>query len=140
MTFSLSILIKNGRKAKFPDLRKRFFFGESFSVDIEGNIKGDFTNDAKIEESAGIGSLKMFIEFALGFERIIAILRDAVGDDRIPITPESDLAEDLGLSSLEVVNLIVAFEDEFGIEIPERIIPDMHTVKDIADYLEKNAD
>lgn len=74
------------------------------------------------------------------FERIIAILRDAVCDDRIPITPESDLAEDLGLSSLEVVNLIVAFEDEFGIEIPERIIPDMHTVKDIADYLEKNAD
>ena len=47
--------------------------------------------------------------------------------------------EDLGLSSLEVINLVLAFEDEFEIEIPERIIPTMHTVGDIVAYLEKNA-
>lgn len=49
----------------------------------------------------------------------------------------TDLVKDLDLNSLDVVNLIVTFEDEFGIEIPDRAIQDFVTVGDLVDYLEK---
>lgn len=73
------------------------------------------------------------------FERVTAILRENTDHKETPISMDSSLVEDLGLSSLEVINLVLAFEDEFEIEIPERIIPTMHTVGDIVAYLEKNA-
>lgn len=50
---------------------------------------------------------------------------------------ETDLVKDLGLNSLDVVNLMVTFEDEFGIEISDRAIKDLKTVGDIVEYLEK---
>lgn len=51
----------------------------------------------------------------------------------------TDLVKGLGLNSLDVVNLIVTFEDEFGIEIPDRAIQDFVTVRDLVDYLEEKA-
>ena len=71
------------------------------------------------------------------FEKVTAILREYTNNENTPMSMESTLVEDLGLSSLEVINIVLAFEDEFGIEIPERIIPMMHTVGDIVAYLEK---
>lgn len=71
-------------------------------------------------------------------ERVSAILREYTSIDGTAITMDSALVDDLGLSSLEVINLVLAFEDEFDIEIPERVIPTMHTVGDIVRYLEKN--
>ena len=71
------------------------------------------------------------------FEKVTAILREYTNNENTPMSMESTLVEDLGLSSLEVINIVLAFEDEFGIEIPERIIPTMHTVGDIVAYLEK---
>ena len=50
----------------------------------------------------------------------------------------TELVNDLGLNSLDVINVVVAFEDEFSIEIPDRAINNFHTVGDIADYLERN--
>jgi acyl carrier protein len=44
----------------------------------------------------------------------------------------------LGLSSLDVINVVVAFEDEFDIEIPDQKIKELVTVGDIVEYLEKN--
>ncbi len=71
------------------------------------------------------------------FEKVTAILRDYTNNADTDITMDSALVDDLGLSSLEVINIVLAFEDEFGIEIPERVIPTMHTVGDIVAYLEK---
>lgn len=70
--------------------------------------------------------------------RTINILSKYVKSD-IEIKPESALVADLGLSSLDIVDIIVSFEDEFDIEIPDQIIPSLSTVQDIADYLEKHA-
>ncbi|MCM1212107.1 MAG: acyl carrier protein [Blautia sp.] len=53
------------------------------------------------------------------------------------IKSETDLVKDLGLSSLDVVNLIVTFEDEFGIEVSDRTIRDLKTVGDIIECLER---
>ena len=72
------------------------------------------------------------------FERTVAILSEFVSDGEI--TMDSVLIDDLGLSSLDVINLVAEFEDEFDIEIPDRIIPTLRTVKDIVDYLEENAE
>lgn len=51
------------------------------------------------------------------------------------IKPDTNLAADLGLSSLDVVNLIVTFEEEFDREIPDRSIKDLKTVGDIIESL-----
>ena len=39
-----------------------------------------------------------------------------------------------------MINVVAAFEDEFGIEVPDRVIPTLRTVGDVVDYLEENAE
>ena len=73
------------------------------------------------------------------FERTVEILKEYV-DEGCEITRESSLVDDLGLSSLDVINIVAAFEDEFEIEVPDRVIPTLRTVGDIVDYLEENAE
>ena len=72
-------------------------------------------------------------------ERTVSILKEYCEIDG-EITRNSALIEDLGLSSLDVINIVAEFEDEFDIEIPDRIIPTLRTVGDIVDYLEANAE
>lgn len=71
-------------------------------------------------------------------KRVINILTDFTTLKEDKITKESGLIADLGLSSLDVINLVVAFEDEFDIEIPDQKIKELVTVGDIVKYLEKN--
>ena len=73
-------------------------------------------------------------------ERTIELLRDFIDDEDSEITADSALVDDLGLSSLEVINIVATFEDEFGIEVPDRIIPTLRTVGDIVKYLEENVE
>mgnify|MGYP004568271319 CR=1 FL=1 len=72
-------------------------------------------------------------------ERVINILADFTTLEEDKIKRESGLVTDLGLSSLDVINMVVAFEDEFDIEIPDQKIKELVTVEDIVEYLEKNA-
>ena len=51
---------------------------------------------------------------------------------------ETDLVKDLDLNSLDVVNIVVTFEDEFDIEIPDRVIGSLTKVADIVKYLEEH--
>ena len=74
------------------------------------------------------------------FERTVNILKEYIDDEGYEITRDSALIDDLGLSSLEVINIVAAFEDEFEIEVPDRVIPTLRTVGDIVDYLEENAE
>ena len=74
------------------------------------------------------------------FERTVDILSEYIDSDDVEITMDSALVDDLGLSSLEVINIVAAFEDEFDIEVPDRVIPTLRTVKDIVAYLEENAE
>ncbi len=53
------------------------------------------------------------------------------------MTEKSSLTVDLGLSSLDVVNVVVAFEEEFDIEIPDEKIRELTTIGDVVEYLEK---
>ena len=53
------------------------------------------------------------------------------------ITLESDIIKDLGADSLDVVELLISLEDDYGISIPEEDIAGVKTVKDIVDMIEK---
>jgi acyl carrier protein len=69
-------------------------------------------------------------------DKIRDILVEYVDVPREQITMETNLLTDLGLSSLDVVNIVVAFEDEFGIEIPDRKLTEIVTVEDIVRFLQ----
>lgn len=70
-------------------------------------------------------------------ERIKRVLSEFTEVSKENMTEESDLVADLGLDSLDVVNIAVAFEDEFDIEIPDRHIKELTTIGAIKEYLEK---
>jgi acyl carrier protein len=69
-------------------------------------------------------------------ERVKKIIAAQLDADESTITPETDLAEDLGADSLDAVELAVAFEEEFGISVPDDDIIAVITVGDILAYLE----
>lgn len=72
------------------------------------------------------------------FEKVIEVLREFTEVSTDEISLETDLVRDLDLNSLDVVNIVVAFEDEFDIEIPDRVIKDLTNVENIVKYLEEH--
>jgi acyl carrier protein len=68
-------------------------------------------------------------------QRVKEIIADQLGVDMEKITPEARFVEDLGADSLDVVELIMAFEEEFGVEIPDEDAEKIATVKDVLDYI-----
>lgn len=70
-------------------------------------------------------------------ERLTKIIREHTGDNTITIDENTVLIADLGLSSLDLVNLAVAVEDEFDAEIPDRMIKTFKTVGDVMAFIEK---
>ena len=71
-------------------------------------------------------------------ERVVDILSEFTVLGKDEITEQSSLIVDLGLNSLDVMNVVVAFEEEFDIEIPDQKIKDLVTVGDITKYLEEH--
>ena len=71
------------------------------------------------------------------FEKVQAIIANELGIDKDKITMESRLAEDLGADSLDAVELIMALEDEFGIEVDDEAATKIKKVSDIVEFLEK---
>jgi acyl carrier protein len=68
-------------------------------------------------------------------QKVKQIIADQLGVDIEKITPEAKFVDDLGADSLDVVELIMAFEEEFGIEIPDEDAEKIATVKDVIDYI-----
>jgi acyl carrier protein len=72
-------------------------------------------------------------------EKVKSIIVDKLGVDAKEVTPEASFANDLGADSLDTVELIMEFEKEFNISIPDEQAEKIVTVGDAVDYLEKNA-
>ncbi len=64
------------------------------------------------------------------------IIVDHLGIEESKVTPESKFIDDLGADSLDTVELVMAFEDKFGIEIPDDAAETIQTVKNAIDYIE----
>ena len=72
-------------------------------------------------------------------ERVKQIIVEQLGVDEAEVTPTASFVDDLGADSLDTVELVMAFEENFGIEIPDEDAEKIATVKDAVDYIEKHA-
>ncbi|MEF9969728.1 MAG: acyl carrier protein [Ruthenibacterium sp.] len=73
------------------------------------------------------------------FERIREIICDQLDLEEDKVTMDSDIIEDFDADSLDIVDLVMSFEDEFGLEVPDDQIEGFHTVGDIVRYIEENS-
>ena len=64
------------------------------------------------------------------------IVVDHLGIEDSKVTPESKFIDDLGADSLDTVELVMAFEEEFGIEIPDDAAETIQTVQNAIDYIQ----
>lgn len=72
-------------------------------------------------------------------EKVKAILAEQFDVEEDKVTADTDLQEDLGADSLDVVDLLMSIEDEFGVEVPDDEIENFKTVGSLVSYIEANA-
>jgi len=72
-------------------------------------------------------------------ERVKQIIVEQLGVDEGEVTPNASFVDDLGADSLDTVELVMAFEEAFEIEIPDEDAEKIRTVKDAADYINAHA-
>ena len=72
-------------------------------------------------------------------DRVKKIIVDQLGVEEDTVTPEASFVDDLGADSLDTVELVMALEEEFGVEIPDEDAEKITRVKEAVDYIEKHA-
>lgn len=72
------------------------------------------------------------------FEKVRDIIADQLSLDKEKIVETTVMAEELGADSLDLVEILMSLEDEFGISIPDEEIPNLKTIKDLVDYIDNN--
>ena len=73
------------------------------------------------------------------FEKVKEIIMDTINCSVDKITLEANLKDDLGIDSLDSMQLMMAVEDAYGITVPEEELPNLTSVKAIVEYVDKNA-
>lgn len=73
------------------------------------------------------------------YEKVCNMLAEQLDISADTITPQSEVVKDLGADSLDVVELMMALEDEYDITLPEGEVENVKTVQDIVDMMEKLA-
>ena len=74
------------------------------------------------------------------FEKLKDIIAEQLSVDADEVTMDSNIQDDLGADSLDVVDLITTIEDEFDLSIPDEAVEEIKPVGDIAHYLETDTD
>ena len=72
------------------------------------------------------------------FNKVVEIIIEQLGEEDKEITMETSLMKDLEADSLDAVEIIMALEDEFGIEIPDTEAENFKSIGDIVKYIEAN--
>ena len=72
-------------------------------------------------------------------EKVIDIIVDKLGVERSEVTPEAVFVDDLGADSLDLVELIMAMEEEFGMEIADEDAEKLRTVQDVISFVSSRA-
>jgi len=73
------------------------------------------------------------------FEKVKEIIVEQLGVNAAEVVPEASFIDDLGADSLDIVELIMALEDVFEIEIPDEDAEKITTVQDAIDYIKQNS-
>ncbi|ATV35589.1 acyl carrier protein [Fusobacterium pseudoperiodonticum] len=71
-------------------------------------------------------------------DKVREIIVEQLGVEPDQVKPESNFVDDLGADSLDTVELIMSFEEEFGVEIPDTEAEKIKTVQDVINYIEAN--
>ena len=71
-------------------------------------------------------------------DKVREIIVEQLGVEPDQVKPESNFVDDLGADSLDTVELIMSFEEEFGVEIPDTEAEKIRTVQDVINYIEAN--
>ena len=69
------------------------------------------------------------------FEKVKSVIVEQLGTEEVNITLEASFIDDLGADSLDIVELIMALEEEFDLEIPDEDAEKIATVGDVVDYI-----
>ena len=69
------------------------------------------------------------------YDKVVALLSEQLGIDKNRITPDSDIVKDLGADSLDVVQMLMSMEEEYGITVSEADAANLKTVRDIVNIL-----
>ncbi|MCB1175715.1 MAG: acyl carrier protein [Leptospiraceae bacterium] len=73
------------------------------------------------------------------FEKIKSIIVEQLGVDEGEVTPEAHFIDDLGADSLDTVELVMALEEEFGIEISDEDAEKIQKVQDVVSYIDEHS-
>ena len=73
-------------------------------------------------------------------DKVKSIIVEQLGVDEEEVTPDASFVDDLGADSLDTVELVMAFEEEFGIEIPDEDAEKITRVKEAVEYIDKHAE
>ena len=71
-------------------------------------------------------------------DKVVEIVCNQLSVDKEEVTPDSSFVEDLGADSLDTVELVMEFEEEFGVEIPDEEAENITTINSAVDWIEKN--
>ena len=74
------------------------------------------------------------------FDKVKSIIIDQLDVEEDKVTMDADIQNELGADSLDIVDLVMSFEEEFDIEIPDDQVENIKTVGDIVKYIEDKAD
>ena len=72
------------------------------------------------------------------FDKVKSIIVDQLDVEEEKVVSEAVITDDLGADSLDVVDLVMAIEEEFDVEIPDEAVENIKTVGDIVSYIENN--
>ena len=73
------------------------------------------------------------------FEKVKSIIVEQLGVSEATVTMESSFIDDLGADSLDIVELVMALEEEFDMEIPDADAEKVETIADVVEYIKENA-
>ena len=72
-------------------------------------------------------------------DEVVKLISETLEIDPADLKDDTDLAHDLGIESIDLVDLVTAFEDKYNFEIPDNELKNLQTVGDIVKYIEDNA-
>lgn len=99
-------------------------------------IKRKIVKNIKLTNTRGGELITMSSEEV--FEKVKAIIVEQLGVTEATVTMDASFIDDLGADSLDIVELIMALEEEFDIEIPDADAEKVVTVGDVVDYIKEN--
>ena len=84
---------------------------------------------SEIGETGGVGGMLL--------DRIRGMVAEQLGVDEADVQPEANILEDLGADSLDVVELVMALEEAFDIEVPDEDVEGLRTIGDVEKYIQQ---